>query len=146
MKYDLVDPSVIFVDSTHVKARANSKKMRKRVAKEQALWFAQELVEEINKDREAHGKKPLKEKKDDDKDPPIDGAVPEGVIRNPKMSGHRNAVQQIRKADGFGRENINMFSPMRLKRPVINTGGYLVTACIRGMNMTAAHLKSYMIK
>ena len=45
-----------FVDSTHVKACANSKKMRKRVAHEQALWYEQELKEEIQKDREAHGK------------------------------------------------------------------------------------------
>lgn len=87
MKYDLVDPSVIFVDSTHVKARANSKKMRKRVAKEQTLWFAQELAEEINKDREAHGKKPLKEKKDDDKDPPMDGGSPGGSHKEPGDAG-----------------------------------------------------------
>ena len=38
MKYKLVDTEQIFVDATHVKARANSKKMRKRVAHEQALW------------------------------------------------------------------------------------------------------------
>ena len=29
-KYRLIDPSEVFVDATHVKARANSKKMRKR--------------------------------------------------------------------------------------------------------------------
>lgn len=87
MKYDLVDSSVIFVDSTHVKARANSKKMRKRVAEEQALWFAQELAEEINKDREAHGKKPLKEKKDDDKDPPIGGDSSGGSHKEPGDAG-----------------------------------------------------------
>ena len=37
MKFKLVDTDQIFVDSTHVKACANSKKMRKRVAHEQAL-------------------------------------------------------------------------------------------------------------
>ena len=31
-KYRLIDPSEVFVDATHVKARANSKKMRKRIA------------------------------------------------------------------------------------------------------------------
>jgi len=31
------------------------------VAKEQALWYAEELKEEIEKDRKAHGKKPLKD-------------------------------------------------------------------------------------
>ncbi len=73
MKYRLVDTSTIFVDATHVKACANSKKMRKRIAKEQALWFEDELKKEINEDRETHGKKPLKEKKDDDNGPPATG-------------------------------------------------------------------------
>ena len=73
MKHHLVDTSTIFVDATHVKACANSKKMRKRIAKEQALWFEDELKKEINEDREAHGKKPLKEKKDDNNEPPAPG-------------------------------------------------------------------------
>ena len=62
MKYKLVDTEQIFMDSTHVKACANSKKMRKRVARKQALWYEEELQKEIAKDRELHGKKPLKDK------------------------------------------------------------------------------------
>lgn len=61
MDAGLVDPSVLFVDSTHVKARANGKKYRDEPAEDQALWFAEELKKEIQRDREAHGKKPLKE-------------------------------------------------------------------------------------
>lgn len=64
MKYHLVDTSEIFVDATHVKACANSKKMRKRVAHEQALWYEEELKAEIDRDREAHGKRPLKDRDD----------------------------------------------------------------------------------
>ena len=45
--------------------------MRKRIAHEQALWYEEELKKEIAKDREAHGKKPLKEK--DDHLPPSSG-------------------------------------------------------------------------
>ncbi len=45
--------------------------MRKRVAHEQALWYEEQLKKEITKDREAHGKKPLKEK--DRNDPPSGG-------------------------------------------------------------------------
>ena len=70
MKFKLVDTEHIFVDSTHVKACANSKKMRKRVAHEQALWYEQELKEEIQKDRAAHGKKPLKDNDKNDSPPP----------------------------------------------------------------------------
>ena len=44
--------------------------MRKRIADEEALFFEEQLKKEINEDREAHGKKPLKEKKEDPKDPP----------------------------------------------------------------------------
>ena len=55
MKYKLVNTEQIFVDATHVKACANSKKMRKRVAHEQALWYEEELNKEIEKDRLAHG-------------------------------------------------------------------------------------------
>ena len=70
MKFKLADTEHIFVDSTHVKACANSKKMRKRVAHEQALWYEQELKEEIQKDRAAHGKKPLKDNDKNDSPPP----------------------------------------------------------------------------
>ena len=75
MKFKLVDTEHIFVDSTHVKACANSKRMRKRVAHEQALWYEQDLKEEIQKDREAHGKKPLKDNDKNDSPPPTASAV-----------------------------------------------------------------------
>ncbi len=67
-KYKLVDPAEVFVDATHVKARANNKKMRKRIAQQEAKSYEEQLKEEIKADREAHGKKPLKEKDDDKKD------------------------------------------------------------------------------
>ena len=43
MKFHLVDTATIFVDATHVKACANSKKMRKRVATQEALWYEESL-------------------------------------------------------------------------------------------------------
>jgi transposase len=60
-KAGMVDPSVVFVDSTHVKARANGKKYHDEIAEEQALWYEKELKAEIQADREAHGKRPLKD-------------------------------------------------------------------------------------
>ena len=65
-KWKFVDPSEVFVDSTHIKARANNKKMRKRIAKEEALFYEELLKKEINEDRINHGRKPLKDKDDDD--------------------------------------------------------------------------------
>ena len=68
----LVDPREVFVDATHVKARANNKKMRKRIAEQEALFYEQMLRKEINEDREREGKKPIKDK-DDSNNPPSTG-------------------------------------------------------------------------
>ncbi len=70
----MVDASVVFVDSTHVKARANGKKYYDQVAEEQTLWYENELREEIQKDRAAHGKRPLKNltSVDDEEDIPAE--------------------------------------------------------------------------
>lgn len=38
-RFKLVDPQEVFVDATHVKARANNKKMQKRIAREEALFY-----------------------------------------------------------------------------------------------------------
>ena len=73
-KFRLIDPSEVFVDATHVKAKANNKKMQKRIAHEEALFFEELLKKEINEDRATHGKKPLKEKDDDDDNTPTGGS------------------------------------------------------------------------
>lgn len=68
-QFKLVDPSEVFVDATHVKARANNKKLQKRIVKEEALFSEELLKKEINEDSEAHGKRLLKEKDDDNNTP-----------------------------------------------------------------------------
>lgn len=68
MEAGLVDESVVFVDSTHVKARANNKKYEDVVVEEQAQWYETELRKEIDRDREAHGKTPLKDKAEEQQD------------------------------------------------------------------------------
>lgn len=70
MDAKLVDTDTVFIDATHVKACANRKKMKKvLVAKKNARFYDEILRKEIDADREAHGKKPLKDKdKDDDDD------------------------------------------------------------------------------
>ena len=65
-RFKLVDPTEVFVDATHVKARANNKKMQRRIAQQEALFYEEMLRKEIASDRAAHGKKPLKDKDDDD--------------------------------------------------------------------------------
>ena len=86
MKFHLIDTSVIFIDSTHVKACANNKKMRKRVAHQEALWYEEELKKEIDEDRKNHGKKPLKNKDDNDKNPPASGGGSSKTEKEQKCS------------------------------------------------------------
>lgn len=59
-----VDKSIIFIDSTHVKAAANNKKFVNEEVKNTAKYYEESLKKEINEDREEHNKKPLKEKDD----------------------------------------------------------------------------------
>jgi len=54
-----VAPGVVFVDGTHIKANANVKKTVKVEVPIEAKRYAEELMEEVNADREAHGKKPF---------------------------------------------------------------------------------------
>jgi len=51
-----VDASAVFIDATHIKASANKKKAVNEVVKINAKHYQSELMEEINSDREAHGK------------------------------------------------------------------------------------------
>lgn len=60
----MVDAKAVFIDATHIKANANKKKHRKEQAEFTARVYEQKLRQEINADREAHGKKPLKEKRE----------------------------------------------------------------------------------
>lgn len=63
-----LDTEAIFVDGTHIKASANLKKQAGKAVPKQAKRYAKELFEEVNKDREEHGKKPFSE--DSGKKPP----------------------------------------------------------------------------
>ena len=105
MKAGLVDESVVFVDSTHVKARANSKKYQDAIVEEQALWYEKELREEIDRDRKAHGKTPLKydqpelEEEADGKEEDNGSEPPDGNSKgkgkpNPNTSRKKRAHQK----------------------------------------------------
>ena len=68
MNCGFVDMSTVFIDSTHIKAAANNKKFIKAEAEKTARFYESALKAEIDKDREEHGKRPLKDKDDDPKD------------------------------------------------------------------------------
>ena len=60
-----VDASAVFIDGTHIKASANKKKAVNQEVLVQARHYQRQLNDEINADRESHGKKPLKDKEDE---------------------------------------------------------------------------------
>lgn len=61
----MVDPGVIFIDSTHIKANANKKKFQKQQVKEAAKVYSGQLRREVNAEREKLGKKPIEDDEDD---------------------------------------------------------------------------------
>ena len=61
-----LSPKAVFIDGTHIKASANTKKQIKAAIPAASKHYAKELMEEVNADREARGKKPF----DDDDEPP----------------------------------------------------------------------------
>lgn len=90
MNNKLISTDTVFVDATHVKAAANNKKAKKiLVAKKTAKFYDEALRKEINKDREAHGKKPFDFDDDDDDEqlpPPTDEVNDSSKYKEKKVS------------------------------------------------------------
>ncbi|MBQ9708459.1 MAG: IS1182 family transposase, partial [Firmicutes bacterium] len=90
MNNNVISTDEIFVDATHVKAAANRKKSKKiLVAKKNARFYDDKLREEIDADRKAHGKKPLKDKynrDDDDMNSGGGSAFPDVPMKEQKQS------------------------------------------------------------
>ena len=64
----MVDPSIIFIDGTHIKASANKKKFQKEQVAKAAKVYSGQLRREVNAEREKLGKKPIED--DEDKNDP----------------------------------------------------------------------------
>ena len=54
-----LSPETVFVDGTHIKANANIKNVVKKEIPKAAKIYEKQLMDEINEDREEHGKKPF---------------------------------------------------------------------------------------
>ena len=63
VKAGFVDAYAVFIDATHIKASANKNKAKNEEVRIVAKHYHNELMDEIAKDREANGKKPLKDSK-----------------------------------------------------------------------------------
>lgn len=74
--HNYLSPEAVFIDGTHIKASANMKKRIKKEVPVAAKKYEERLMEEINEDREEHGKKPFS---DDDNTPPKTKTVTEST-------------------------------------------------------------------
>ena len=63
-KAGYLSPETVFIDGTHIKANANMKKVVKKAVPQASKIYEEQLMKEINEDRENHEKKPFDEKKD----------------------------------------------------------------------------------
>ena len=71
----MVDPSVIFIDGTHIKASANKKKHQKAQVAKVAKIYDEQLRAEVNAEREALGKSLIEDDDDDDEPPMVEKTV-----------------------------------------------------------------------
>ena len=83
-----LSPKAVFIDGTHIKANANTKKKLKVQIPEATKHYAKELMEEVNADRAAHGKKPF----DDD-----DDDQPSAPLKKPKDNTSRKKLARRKK-------------------------------------------------
>ena len=79
----MVDPSVVFIDGTHIKASANKKKFQKEQVAKTAKVYTEQLRQEVNAEREKLGKKPVE---DDDPEDPEQNGGPGGQTEEKTVS------------------------------------------------------------
>ncbi len=78
----MVDPSVIYIDGTHIKASANKKKYQKQQVAKAARVYANQLQDEINEERKKLGKDDI-----DDEEPKSGGTVERTISTTDPDSG-----------------------------------------------------------
>lgn len=95
--FRMIDHREVFLDTKHAKARANNKKMQKQIAHEKHCF-----MKICSKKK---GKKPLKDKKDDDDNI--------SLLHQERKKRPSKSVILIRKMDVLEKESRNMFLLMQ---------------------------------
>ena len=83
-------PAAVFIDGTHIKASANLKKKMKQEVPAAAKRYQEELLAEVNADREVHGKKPL----DEEDEPPKAGGKKQDNTSKKKQARRKKAAKK----------------------------------------------------
>lgn len=115
------------MDGTHIKANANIKKVVKKEVPVAAKRYAEELVEEVNADREAHGKKSFA---DDTEDVDSNDSLP----TPPKKKRDNTSKKKLKKRKRKQRKgSIEEGCYQKYHRPGLRTvceGRAQETACV----------------
>ena len=77
----MVDPSMIFIDGTHIKASANKKKLQKEQVAKAAKVYEEQLRKEVSEEREKLGKKVNDDDDDENKGSSGGGTVEKTVSK-----------------------------------------------------------------
>jgi transposase len=89
-----LSPSAVFIDGTHIKANANNKKKVQEEIPVASKRYAEELMQEVNADREDHGKKAFD---DEDKNDPPKPSKPAKNTSKKKLA-RRKKMKKITKS------------------------------------------------
>ena len=80
LNHRMLDPTMVFMDGTQIKASANKKKYQKEKIAKTAKIYAEQLREEVNAEREKLGKKPIESGDDHDDNNPGGGETVERAV------------------------------------------------------------------
>ena len=89
-----LSPSAVFIDGTHIKANANNKKKVQEEIPVASKRYAEELMQEVNADREEHGKKAFDD--EDQNDPPKPSKPAKNTSK--KKLARRKKMKKITKS------------------------------------------------
>ena len=90
-KAGYLKPEAVFIDGTHIKANANTKKQIKEGVPVAAKRYADELMQEVNLDRENHGKKLF----DDDSAPKSGGKKKDNTSKKKLANRKKKSKKRV---------------------------------------------------
>ena len=113
-----LDLETVFGDSTHQKANANKNKFQDAEIKKIKKAYEDELLEEINKDRADHGRKPLKSIRE--RELQFDEATGEEIEVEPRETIHIKQSRTDPESGAFIKERNRSALPTVIRHSVID--------------------------
>jgi len=157
MRRTLIDGKTLYTDSTHLKANANKNKHEKKLVEKSTRSYLEELDADITKEREAHGKKPLKPKDEEPEKKEIKSSTtdpdsgymhrdgkPKGFfyLDHRTVDGANNLITDVHVTPGNVHDSVPYLDRIDRQRerfgfPINNVGvdaGYYTAAICKGLS------------